>query len=62
MQESEIPVILKKMIDKMIAKIKIMNINIKIINMVIKNMNIYIDIYRGEVYDIKHKEENKCIK
>lgn len=46
----------------MIAKIKIMNINIKIINMVIKNMNIYIDIYRGEVYDIKHKEENKCIK
>lgn len=28
----------------------------------IENVDIYIDIYEKEVYDIKHKEENKCIK
>ena len=59
MQKEECKLILWK---NQFEEINILNIDIKIIKYIIENINIYIDIYEKEVYDIKHKEENKCIK
>ena len=59
MQKEECKLILWK---NQFEEINILNIDIKIIKCIIENVDIYIDIYEKEVYDIKHKEENKCIK